>query len=56
MAEPLSLISGKAAVIYSASEYIRFKKLVAVNKTYNDLSFGGDNNNGSYDALKRARH
>jgi len=47
---------GKAAVIYSGSDYIRFKKLVAVNKNYNDSSFGGDNNNGSYDALKRARH
>ena len=47
---------GKAAVIYSGSDYIRFKKLVAVNKNYNDSSFGGDNSNGSYDALKRARH
>jgi hypothetical protein len=54
--ENCSKNNGKAPVIYSGSDYIRFKKLVAVNKNYNDSSFGGDNNNGSYDALKRARH
>ena len=45
----------KAPVIYSGTDYIRFKKLKAVNQTYNDKSYGGDNNHGSYVSLKRVR-
>jgi hypothetical protein len=31
-----------------SSDYIRYKKLRAVNTNYNDRSFGGDEHNGSY--------
>ena len=46
----------KAPIIYSGADYIRFKKLKAVNQTYNDKSYGGDNSNGSYVSLKRVRN
>lgn len=39
-----------------SSEYVRFKKLRAINKTYNDLSNGGDASNASYVPLMRVRH
>ena len=34
-----------------SSDYIRFRKLRAINQTYNDLSYVGDRSNGSYVAL-----
>jgi hypothetical protein len=40
--------------VYDGSDYTRYKKLRAVNRTYDDKSFGGSNN-GSYSALKRVR-
>ena len=40
--------------VYDGSDYTRYKKLRAVNKTYDDKSFGGANN-GAYVALKRVR-
>ena len=41
--------------VSDSSDYVRFKKLKAVNRTYNDLSYGGDNNNASYVPLMRVR-
>lgn len=41
--------------VADSSDYVRFKKLRAVNRTYNDLSYGGDNNNASYVPLMRVR-
>ena len=38
--------------VYYSSDYVRFRKLKSLNKTYNDLSYGGDQNNASYTALK----
>jgi len=38
-----------------SSDYIRFKKQTAVNKTYNDIGFGGDQHNGSYVSLMAVR-
>lgn len=38
--------------VSDSSDYVRFKKEKAINQTYNDYSFGGDNN-GSYDAWMR---
>ena len=35
-----------------SSSYITFKKQQAMNRVYNDSSFGGDNSNGSYVAFK----
>jgi hypothetical protein len=50
-----ALFSGNPKFVYDGSDYTRYKKLKASNKTYNDSSFGGSNN-GSYVALKRVRH
>lgn len=38
-----------------SSDYTRFKKQVAINKTYNDIGFGGDQSNGSYVSLMAIR-
>jgi hypothetical protein len=35
---------GNPKYVYDSSDYIRFKKLAAKNKTYNDSSFGGSTN------------
>ena len=41
--------------VYDGSDYTRFKKQQAANRSYNDWSFGGSNN-GSYTAYTRVRH
>ena len=48
--------SGNPKFVYDGADYVRYKKLKAINKTYNDSSFGGNNNNGAYVALNRVRH
>jgi hypothetical protein len=50
-----ALFSGNPKYVYDSSDYIRFKKLSAKNKTYNDSSFGGANN-GSFVAWNRVKH
>ena len=50
-----ALFSGNPKFVYDSSDYIRYKKINAVNKLYNDSSFGGGNN-GSYVPLKHSRH
>jgi hypothetical protein len=47
--------TGNPKYVYDGSDYIRFKKLQAKNRTYNDKSFGGANN-GAYVPLMRMRH
>ena len=49
-----SQYTGNPRFVYDGSDYVRFKRLVAKNKTYNDSSFGGSNN-GSYVPLMRVR-
>jgi hypothetical protein len=49
-----SYFTGNPRYVYDGSDYVRYKKLRAVNKTYDDKSFGGANN-GAYSALKRVR-
>jgi hypothetical protein len=44
--------AGNPRYVYDSSDYIRFKKLMAKNRTYNDKSFGGGNN-ASQDAIRR---
>lgn len=46
--------SGNPKYVYDSSDYVRFKKLQAKLRTYNDLSFGGSNN-GSYTFLMNVR-
>jgi hypothetical protein len=41
--------------VSDSSDYVRFKKLRAMNQTYNDLSYGGDKSNGSYVPLMAVR-
>ena len=50
-----ALYSGNPKYVYDGSDYARYKTLRAINKTYNDKSFGGANN-GSFVAYKRVRH
>jgi hypothetical protein len=50
---PASTCNGK--FVYDSSDYIRFKKNQAVNQNYNDLSFGGDQSNGSQVAWRASR-
>jgi hypothetical protein len=41
--------------VNDSSDYITFKKQQAVNRNYNDLKNGGDDNNASYVPLKHTR-
>ena len=41
--------------VADSSDYITFKKQQAMNHTYNDLKFGGDDHNGSYVDLMAVR-
>lgn len=34
--------------VADSSDYVRFRKHQAINRNYNDLTFGGDQNNASY--------
>jgi hypothetical protein len=41
--------------VYDGSDYTTFKKNQAINRTYNDKSFGGDASNASQSAWRRVR-
>ncbi len=43
--------AGNPKFVYAGDDYVRFKKLAAINKTYNDKSFGGDESNASFTSL-----
>jgi hypothetical protein len=47
--------SGNMRHVPDSSNYTRFKKETAINKTYNDSKNGGDDSNGSYVALMAVR-
>ena len=49
------LYSGNSKYVSDSSLFTRFKGLASVNTNYNDISFGGDASNGSYEALMRVR-
>ena len=46
--------SGRRNYVASGAEYSNFKKLMAINNTYNDIGFGGDQSNASYQARMAA--
>ena len=50
-----ALFTGNPKYVYDSSDYVRFKKLQAQNRTYNDKSFGGDQSNASQSALRAVR-
>ena len=50
-----AMYSGNPKFVYDGSDYIRFKKLQAINKTHNDSSYGGASNSQSQHAINRVR-
>jgi len=54
--ENVALWSGNPRWVYDGADYVRFKKLQAKNRNFNDVSWGGDRNNASQTALSRVRH
>jgi hypothetical protein len=50
---PPATCNGK--YVYDSSDYIKFARQQAENKTYNDLNFGGDQSNASQQAIKAIR-
>jgi len=50
---PASSCNGK--FVYDGSDYINFKKKQAINKTYNDRSFGGDNYAAAQSVIRAIR-
>lgn len=53
--------SGNPRHVYDSSDYVRYKKLAAKNRNYNDSSFGGPSlenigGSGMFVALNRVRH
>ena len=53
--ETHSLWSGNNKWVYDGSDYVRFKKLQAKNRNFNDVSWGGDRHSASQTALSRVR-
>ena len=50
---PASACNGK--FVYDGSDYINFKKNQAINKNYNDRSFGGNEYSGAQSAIRASR-
>ena len=50
-----AFFTGNPKYVYDSSNYIRFKKLQAVNRNYNDSSNGGENGTTIKQALTRVR-
>ena len=50
-----AMYSGNPKYVYDGSDYIRFRKLQAINKNYNDSSYGGASNSQSQHAINRVR-
>ena len=54
-AQGASAWTGNNKYVYDGSDYVRFKKLQAKNRNYNDPTFGGDEHNASQVPRARAR-
>ena len=50
-----ALYTGNPSFVYDSSDYARYRKLRAINRNYNDCSYGGDENHASQTALSRVR-
>ena len=50
-----SIWSGNNKWVYDGADYVRFKKLQAKNRNFNDVSWGGDRHSASQTALSRVR-
>ena len=51
-----AMYAGNPKYIYDSSDYIRFRKLQAINRNFNDSSYGGDKNNQAQSVIIRVRH
>jgi hypothetical protein len=51
-----SAYTGNPKYVYDSSDYIRFKKLQAKNRNYNDPTYGGDQHFAAQTVLARVRH
>ena len=51
-----AFFSGNQRFVYDGSDYVRFKKLLAKNKTYNDSVWGGAGGSTVEQALRRVRN
>ena len=51
-----AMYAGNPKYIYDGSDYIRFRKLQAINRNFNDTSYGGDQNNQSQSVIRHVRH
>lgn len=47
--------SANVKFVSDSSDYITYKKRRAINRNYNDVTFGGDENNASYVNMMRVR-
>jgi hypothetical protein len=54
-AEGSAFYSGNQKFVSDSSDYIKYRKLSANNKNYNDSSFGGENGSTVSQALRRVR-
>jgi len=52
-AVPASACNGK--FVYDSSDYINFRKKQAINRNFNDRSFGGNDSSGSQSAIRAIR-
>ena len=50
-----ALWSGNNKWVYDGADYVRFKKLQAKNRNFNDVSWGGDRHNATQTVLSRVR-
>jgi hypothetical protein len=50
-----AFFTGNPKKVYDGSDYVRFKKIQAGNRNYNDSSFGGENGSTISQALRRVR-
>ena len=41
--------------VYDSSDYVTYLKQKAINKNYNDLTYGGDQSNASQSAIRHIR-
>jgi len=50
-----AFFSGNQKYVYDSSNYVSYRKLKAINKNYNDSSFGGKGGSTVAEALRRVR-
>jgi len=51
-----ALFTGNPKYVYDGADYVRFKRLQAINRNYNDRTFGGDQNHAAQSVIRAVRH